>query len=115
MKFIDVFRDPALARQYVGAIGDVATRCWSIMEVCGGQTHAIVRNGIDRQLCDSVSLIHGPGCPVCVTPTDLIDKAIDLASRRDVIFCSFGDMLRVRGSDQDLLNVKALGADVRTL
>lgn len=115
MKFIDDFRDPALARKYVRAITDLSTRNWMIMEVCGGQTHAIVRNGIDRELANSVALIHGPGCPVCVTATDLIDKAIELASRREVIFCTFGDMLRVRGSDQDLLTAKARGGDVRTL
>jgi len=115
MRFIDDFRDPALAMQYVSAIGGAATGRWSIMEVCGGQTHAIVRNGIDSQLADSVTLIHGPGCPVCVTPTDLIDKAIALASRSEVIFCSFGDMVRVRGSEHDLLTVKAQGGDLRTL
>lgn len=115
MRFIDEFRDHALTTQYVRAITDLSTRNWLIMEVCGGQTHAIVRNGIDSQLADSVTLIHGPGCPVCVTPTDLIDMAIALASRPNVIFCTFGDMLRVRGSDQDLLSAKARGADVRTL
>lgn len=115
MKFIDDFRDPAPAKQYVKAITDLSTKDWVIMEVCGGQTHAIVRNGIDSQLADKVTLLHGPGCPVCVTATDLVDKATELAARRDVIFCTFGDMLRVRGSDQDLLTVKALGGDVRTL
>jgi len=115
MKFIDDFRDPALAAQYVRAITGLSTRNWVMMEVCGGQTHAIVRNGIDRNLADSVTLIHGPGCPVCVTPTDLIDKAIALTSRSDVIFCTFGDMLRVRGSEQDLLSAKARGADLRVL
>lgn len=115
MKFVDDFRDPVLAMQYVKAITDLSTRNWVIMEVCGGQTHAIVRNGIDRQLTGTTTLLHGPGCPVCVTSADLVDKAIELASRRDVIFCSFGDMLRVRGSNQNLLSVKALGGDVRTL
>lgn len=115
MKFVDDFRDPALAMQCTRAITNLSTRDWVIMEVCGGQTHAIVRNGIDRQLAGAVTLLHGPGCPVCVTATDLVDKAIVLASRPDVIFCSFGDMLRVRGSDRDLLSVKALGGDVRTL
>jgi len=115
MKFIDDYRNPSTAEQYVRAIGGAATRHWSIMEVCGGQTHAIVKNSIDRRLADSVTLIHGPGCPVCVTPTDLIDKAIKLASRPEVIFCSFGDMVRVRGSEHDLLTVKAQGGDLRTL
>ena len=104
MKFLDDYRDPAAAAQLVGAILEVGAGHWKVMEVCGGQTHAIVRNGIDRKLADKVTLLHGPGCPVCVTSTDLIDKAIALASREDVIFCSFGDMLRVRGSEQDLLS-----------
>ena len=115
MKFLDDYRDPAAAAQLAGAILEAGINHWKVMEVCGGQTHAIVRNGIDRQLADKVTLLHGPGCPVCVTSTDLIDKAIALASREDVIFCSFGDMLRVRGSEQDLLSVKAQGGDVRTL
>ncbi|MCK4460183.1 MAG: hydrogenase formation protein HypD, partial [candidate division Zixibacteria bacterium] len=115
MKFLDDYRDPAAAAQLVGAILEVGAGHWKVMEVCGGQTHAIVRNGIDRKLADKVTLLHGPGCPVCVTSTDLIDKAIALASREDVIFCSFGDMLRVRGSEQDLLSAKAQGGDVRTL
>ncbi|RKX26330.1 MAG: hydrogenase formation protein HypD [Candidatus Zixiibacteriota bacterium] len=115
MKYVDDFRNPATATEYVRAITSLSTKRWTIMEVCGGQTHAIVRNGIDRQLTDTVILLHGPGCPVCVTPTDLIDKAIELASRENVIFCSFGDMLRVPGHEQDLLSVKAKGAEIRTL
>ncbi|MFH1374909.1 MAG: hydrogenase formation protein HypD [bacterium] len=115
MKFVDDFRDPATATRYVTSIADISTKRWAIMEVCGGQTHAIVRNGIDRQLTEMVTLLHGPGCPVCVTPADLIDMAIELASREDVIFCSFGDMLRVRGSREDLLSVKARGGDIRLL
>ncbi len=91
----------------------LATRPWTIMEVCGGQTHAIVKFGIDELLPKGITLVHGPGCPVCVTPLELIDKAIEIASRPDVIFCSFGDMLRVPGSQKDLLSVKAQGGDVR--
>jgi hydrogenase expression/formation protein HypD len=113
MKYLDEYRDPAKARQLAAEIHRITTRAWSIMEVCGGQTHAIVRFGIDELLPDSITLIHGPGCPVCVTPLELIDKAIDIASRPEVIFCSFGDMLRVPGSEKDLLSVKAAGGDVR--
>jgi hydrogenase expression/formation protein HypD len=113
MQFIDEYRDAALARQYADAIARRTTRPWTIMEVCGGQTHAIVKFGIEELLPKSISLIHGPGCPVCVTPLELIDKAIEIAARPDVIFCSFGDMLRVPGSTTDLLALKAQGADVR--
>jgi len=115
VKFLDDFRDPALAEQCTKAILHLGTGHWKIMEVCGGQTHAIIKNGIDRILADRVTLLHGPGCPVCVTPAELIDQAVTLASREDVIFCSFGDMLRVRGGGRDLLSVKAAGGDVRTL
>jgi hydrogenase expression/formation protein HypD len=113
MKFLDEYRDPQLARQLAAEIHRVTTRPWSIMEICGGQTHAIVRFGIDELLPRQITLIHGPGCPVCVTPLELIDKAIEIASRSEVIFCSFGDMLRVPGSKRDLLSVKAGGGDVR--
>ncbi len=113
MKFIDEYRDPELAQRYAAAIARTTTRPWTIMEVCGGQTHAIVKFGIDEFLPKQVTLVHGPGCPVCVTPLELIDKAIAIASRPKTIFCSFGDMLRVPGSLRDLFAVKASGGDVR--
>jgi hydrogenase expression/formation protein HypD len=115
MRFVDEYRDARAARQYAQAIAQIVTRSWSIMEVCGGQTHAIIKFGVDEFLPDSVTLVHGPGCPVCVTPVELIDKAIEIASRPEAILCSFGDMLRVPGSRTDLLSVKATGADVRIL
>jgi hydrogenase expression/formation protein HypD len=113
MKYRDEYRDPAAARRFADAIARTATRPWNIMEVCGGQTHAIVRYGIDELLPARVTLIHGPGCPVCVTPVDYIDKAIEIAERRGTTLCSFGDMLRVPGSARDLLAAKSRGADVR--
>jgi hydrogenase expression/formation protein HypD len=113
MRFIDEYRDAALAQHYARRIAQIVTRPWTIMEVCGGQTHAIIKFGIDELLPKEITLVHGPGCPVCVTPVELIDKAIEIASRPDVIFCSFGDMLRVPGSEKDLLSVKAQGGDVR--
>jgi len=113
VKFVDEYRDPQSARQLQRAIAAVTTRAWTIMEICGGQTHAIVKYGIDELLPDTITLVHGPGCPVCVTPVEMIDKAIRIASRPDVIFCSFGDMLRVPGSSEDLFSVKAKGGDVR--
>ena len=113
MKYLDEYRDPELARQLTAHIHRATTRPWSIMEICGGQTHAIVRFGLDQLIPEAINLIHGPGCPVCVTPLELVDKAIEIASRPDVIFCSFGDMLRVPGSRKDLLAVKAAGGDVR--
>ena len=113
MKYVDEYRDPEAARKYVDAIRKTVTRRWTIMEVCGGQTHAIVRFGIQDLLPDEVELVHGPGCPVCVTPLEMIDKALDIAARGDVIFCSFGDMLRVPGSRSDLSGVRAEGGDVR--
>ncbi|MDF1643238.1 MAG: hydrogenase formation protein HypD [Pseudomonadales bacterium] len=115
MKYIDEYRDPELAQKYAAAIAKVVTRPWTIMEVCGGQTHAIVRFGIQELLPDTVELVHGPGCPVCVTPLEMVDKAIEIAMRDEVIFCSFGDMLRVPGSKKDLLTVRAEGGDVRTV
>ncbi len=115
MKYLDEFNDPELARRLFDEIGRVTTRKWAIMEVCGGQTHAIIRNGIDQLLPKEVELIHGPGCPVCVTPLGVIDKALEIASRPDVIFCSFGDMLRVPGSGKDLFSVKSRGGDVRVV
>jgi hydrogenase expression/formation protein HypD len=113
MKFRDEYRDPAAARRLAEAIAGTTTRPWTIMEVCGGQTHAIVRYGIDQLLPPEITLIHGPGCPVCVTPVDYVDKAIEIADRRDTILCSFGDMLRVPGSGGDLLAAKSRGADIR--
>lgn len=115
MKYIDEYRDPEAARKYAEAIAKTVTRPWTIMEVCGGQTHAIVRFGIQDLLPDAVELVHGPGCPVCVTPLEMVDKAIEIAARDEVIFCSFGDMLRVPGSEKDLLTVRAEGGDVRTV
>ncbi|MCG8420712.1 MAG: hydrogenase formation protein HypD [Proteobacteria bacterium] len=113
MKYLHEYRDPAAARRYAQALARVTTRPWTIMEVCGGQTHSIVRHGVDALLPDQLELVHGPGCPVCVTPIELIDKAIELAERPGVVLCSFGDMLRVPGSKSDLLSAKARGGDVR--
>jgi hydrogenase expression/formation protein HypD len=113
MKFLDEYRDAAAARQLAGVLARATTRPWTLMEICGGQTHAIVKYGIDELLPPQVTLVHGPGCPVCVTPVELIDKATDIAARPGVIFCSFGDMLRVPGTRTDLLSVKASGGDVR--
>ncbi len=113
MKFIDEYRDPERAKRLLEQIAATVTQPWVIMEICGGQTHSIVKNGIDRLLPSNIELVHGPGCPVCVTPLELIDKAILLASRPDVIMTSFGDMLRVPGSKKDLFVVKSEGADVR--
>ncbi len=107
------YRDPVLVRRLAAEIDQAATRPWTLMEVCGGQTHAIVRFGIDELLPERVTLVHGPGCPVCVTPVALIDKALDLAGRPGVTLCSFGDMLRVPGSREDLFAVKARGGSVR--
>jgi hydrogenase expression/formation protein HypD len=113
MKYLDEFREPDLARRLLDEIHAITTRRWALMEVCGGQTHSIIRNGIDQLLPDKIELIHGPGCPVCVTPLEVIDKALAIAARPGVIFCSFGDMLRVPGSKGDLFQVKSEGGDVR--
>jgi len=113
MKYLDEYRDGRAAEKLAAAIARTVTRPWTIMEVCGGQTHTIVKYGIDRILPPEVELVHGPGCPVCVTALEMIDRAHAIASRPDVIFCSFGDMLRVPGSRGDLLQLKAQGADVR--
>lgn len=115
MKFVDEYRDPAAARALADAIAREARRPWTIMEVCGGQTHTIVRYGLDEVLPAGVELVHGPGCPVCVTSLETVDKAHAIASQPDVVFCSFGDMLRVPGSRGDLLALKARGADVRVV
>lgn len=113
LKYLDEFRDPQLAQRLLDEIHAITTRHWAIMEVCGGQTHSIIRNGIDQVLPEQIELIHGPGCPVCVTPLAIIDQALAIAARPGVIFCSFGDMLRVPGSEQDLFQVKARGGNVR--
>ena len=113
MRHVDEYRDPAAVRAVVDRIRATVTRPWTLMEVCGGQTHSILKFGMDELLPEEVRLVHGPGCPVCVTPLEMIDRAIAIASRPDTIFCSFGDMLRVPGSRDDLLKVKARGGDVR--
>ena len=113
MKYLEEFRNPELAQKLLTEIRQTVTRPWVMMEVCGGQTHSIIRNGVDQLLPDEIELIHGPGCPVCVTPLETIDRALAIAARPNVIFCSFGDMLRVPGSDKDLFRVKSEGGDVR--
>jgi hydrogenase expression/formation protein HypD len=113
MRYVDEFRDPQLADGLLRGISERATRRWSVMEVCGGQTHTLIRSGIDELVSDSIELIHGPGCPVCVTPLEKIDRAQAIARRGDTILCSYGDMMRVPGSRHDLLTEKAGGADVR--
>ncbi len=115
MRYLEEYRDPAVARGLVDRIHRTATRRWTLMEVCGGQTHTIVRQGLDELLGDAVEMIHGPGCPVCVTPLEQIDKALTIAARPEVIFTSFGDMLRVPGSDCDLQQLRARGAAVRVV
>lgn len=115
MKYLTEYRDPEAAQRLARAIDQTVTRPWTLMEVCGGQTHAIVKYGIDRLLPPSVELVHGPGCPVCVTSLETIDRAHAIAARNDVTFCSFGDMLRVPGSRGDLLQLKAQGSDVRVV
>lgn len=115
MKYLEEYRDPDRAREYIQAICKVTTKPWTIMEVCGGQTHALMRYGIPELLPEKITLVHGPGCPVCVTPLELIDAAIEIASRPEVIFTTFGDMLRVPGSTKDLFTVKSEGGDVRIL
>jgi hydrogenase expression/formation protein HypD len=113
MKYLSEFRDPALARALLDKIAAVAVHPWTIMEICGGQTHSILRHGIDQLLPGTIELVHGPGCPVCVTPLETIDRALAVAARPEVIFTSFGDMLRVPGSTDDLFRVKSRGGDVR--
>src|SRR5262245_25109016 len=115
MKYLDEYRDQGLAKGTAREIRKVVTRPWVLMEVCGGQTHSIVKYGIDSFLPPEIELVHGPGCPVCVTPLEMIDKAHRIAQRPDVIFCSFGDMLRVPGSETDLLILKSRGADIRVV
>jgi len=113
MRHVDEYRDPEAVRSVARRIHETAKRPWTLMEVCGGQTHSILKFGLDQLLPSTLSLVHGPGCPVCVTPLVMIDRAVAIASRPDVTFCSFGDMLRVPGSQTDLLKVKANGGDVR--
>lgn len=115
MKFMTEYRDQDVVEQYLGEIAKAATQPWTIMEVCGGQTHSLVKNGILQMLPENVRMVHGPGCPVCVTPLHQIDKAVYLAEEKGVILCSYGDMLRVPGSKRSLLESKAAGADVRIL
>jgi len=113
VKYVEEYRDPVAAQRFADAIRGTVTRPWKLMEICGGQTHSIVKYGIDELLPKEITLVHGPGCPVCVTPLELIDKALQIAAKPAVIFCSFGDMLRVPGSAGDLFSVKAAGGDVR--
>lgn len=115
MKFLDEYRAPEAVSLCARRINALQTRPWTLIEVCGGQTHAILRNGLASLLPESLRLIHGPGCPVCVTPIAAVDQAIAIAARPEVIFCSFGDMLRVPGSRESLLDAKARGADLRVL
>ncbi len=115
MKYLDEYRNGEIAGKILAEIRRVQTRSWVLMEVCGGQTHSIVKHGIDHLLPEGIELVHGPGCPVCVTPLEMIDKAHAIAQRKDVIFCSFGDMLRVPGSDGDLFTIKSKGGDVRVV
>lgn len=115
MKYLNEFRDGDVAKRMAGEIWQVSTQHWKIMEICGGQTHSIIRNGIDQMLPPGIEMIHGPGCPVCVTPLSLIDKALAIAAQPGVIFCSFGDMLRVPGTDSDLFQIKGRGGDVRVV
>ena len=115
MKYLTEFRNPDLAKKIIREIHQKVTKSWAIMEICGGQTHSFFRSGLDQLLPEQIELIHGPGCPVCVTPIELIDKAIAIASNPGVIFASFGDMLRVPGTDKDLMTVRAEGGDIRVV
>src|SRR5512145_255219 len=115
MKYVDEYRSAPLVKGVIEEIRRTVTRPWTMMEICGGQTHSIVRYGIDQLLPPEIELVHGPGCPVCVTPLEQIDRALAIASRPDVIFTSYGDMLRVPGSNRDLFSVRASGGDVRVV
>ena len=115
MKYLDEFRDGGLVRKVLDEIQRTITQPWTLMEICGGQTHAIVRSGLDRLLPEELTLVHGPGCPVCVTPLEMIDRALAIACRPEVIFTSYGDMLRVPGSSDNLFSVRAAGGDVRVV
>jgi hydrogenase expression/formation protein HypD len=115
MKFLSEYRSPEIVEEYINELHKITSQEWTIMEVCGGQTHSLVKNGILNILPDKIKMVHGPGCPVCVTPLNLIDKAVYLAEEKGVIMCSYGDMIRVPGSERSLLEAKARGADVRIL
>src|SRR5210317_2156214 len=115
MKYLSEYRNLEATKGYLNLIKQTATKPWKIMEICGGQTHGLVKNGILELLPDQITMIHGPGCPVCVTPLHLIDKAVHLARQPNVIMCSYGDMIRVPGSEKSLLQAKAEGADIRIL
>lgn len=115
MKYLSEYRDPELVKQYLDQIHSITTKPWKLMEICGGQTHSLVKNGIIDMLPKEITMVHGPGCPVCVTAVSIIDEAVYLAQQPNVIICSFGDMLRVPGSQKNLLEAKAEGADVRIL
>lgn len=115
MKYIDEYRDPAKVRALLNEIRAAVTRPWVLMEICGGQTHAFLHHGLDEMLPAEIELVHGPGCPVCVTPLEQIDRALAIAARPEVIFTSYGDMLRVPGSTRDLFSVRAAGGDVRVV
>src|SRR4051812_38412174 len=115
MRYLDEYPDAPAVRALLSKIHEASSRPWTLMEVCGGQTHSIMRHGIDRLLPETIELLHGPGCPVCVTPLETIDRVHAIAARSDVILCSFGDMLRVPGSRGDLLELKSRGSDVRVV
>ncbi|HFQ94304.1 MAG TPA: hydrogenase formation protein HypD, partial [Anaerolineae bacterium] len=115
MKYIDEYRDADLVQRTAAELRQTVTRPWAIMEICGGQTHAIMHFGLDQLLPPEIEMVHGPGCPVCVTPLEQIDKALAIAARPEVIFTSYGDMLRVPGSGRDLFSVRAAGGDVRVV
>lgn len=115
MKYLSEYRDPELVEKYINELHTITTKPWTIMEICGGQTHSLVKNGILDMLPKEITMVHGPGCPVCVTPIGIIDEAVSLSQRSDVILCSYGDMLRVPGTTKSLLETKAEGADVRIL
>jgi hydrogenase expression/formation protein HypD len=115
MKYVDEYRDPAQVKSLLEEIAKIVSRPWTLMEICGGQTHAFLHHGLDDMLPGEIELVHGPGCPVCVTPLEQIDRALAIAARPEVIFTSYGDMLRVPGSTVDLFNVRAKGGDVRVV
>ena len=115
MKYLSEYRDPEMVQEYLKEIHRITTRPWTLMEICGGQTHSLVKNGLLEMLPEKITMVHGPGCPVCVTSISVIDEAVYLAEQPNIILCSFGDMLRVPGSNKNLLEVKAAGGDVRIL
>src|SRR5512133_1203299 len=115
MKYLDEFRNADLVKTALEKVHQITRHHWVIMEICGGQTHSIMQNGIDQLLPSEIELVHGPGCPVCVTSLELIDKALAIAAQPDVIFTSFGDMLRVPGSHSDLFSIRAKGGQVKVV